>query len=392
MKLQTPPYALLALFFLAGCTSIETEVPGIGKEDREIELSIRSLNLSVETKAIYETGKNDLTEFGVLVTKEDAHKKAVYYSTDPTMQTFTLADKRWTPNKALKLGKADGTLYAWTPVDQTDSPGTLTTDETPLPVVQSPTVRSVQTYKYGNEWETDQADYLYASAAATAGDETHPKVNRETWEVKALYMQHALAKVSFRIMKAKDQAVVDEDYVKQIKLSSAEKVFVVTPTTKENLTLSLVDGTLTDAGGDATSLSDTITLTATKRGQMVAWTEKEGEEGVQDFSKMLCAQAYGLAAPVTVGQLVIALTLGKDEALDEAADRTYATKPDEQVLRNVRWEKGKHYLYTLTVSDSGLTIASMTVVGWGTALETDVPVEPEKPVVPEPDPTPDPEL
>lgn len=391
MKLQTTPYALLALFFLAGCTSLETEVPGIGKEDREIALSIRSLNLSVETKAIYETGKNDLTEFGVLVTKEDAGKKAVYYSTDPTMQTFTLADELWTPDKALKLVKAAGTLYAWAPVDQTDSPGTLTTDETPLPVIQSPTVRSVQTYKYGNEYETDQADYLYGSAAATAGDVTHTTVNRETWEVQTLYMQHALAKVSFRIMKAKGQDLSDEDYVKQIKLSSADK-FVVTPTTKKNLTLSLVDGSLTDAGGDATSLSDTITLTATQRGQMAAWTVKVGEEGVQDFSKIAFAQAYGLAVPVTVGQLVIALTLGKDTALDEAADRTYATKPDEQVLRNVKWEKGKHYLYTLTVSDSGLTIASMTVVGWGTALETDVPVEPEKPVVPEPDPTPDPEL
>lgn len=391
MKRQTILHALLVALTLTACTSLETEVPGTGEGEQEVTLAIRSLNLSVETKAIYETGKNELTTFGVLVTKEDAGKKAVYYSADPETQTFTLADKLWTPNKALKLAAADGTVYAWAPVDKANSPGVLTVGESPVPVVQSPSVLSVQTYKYGNEWDTDQADYLYGSAAPTVGDATHTTVNRSSWEVKTLYMQHALAKISFRIMKAKDQEVGKDDYVKRIKLSSASSVFVVTPSTRANLTMSLVDGALADAGGDATSLSDTLILTASVRGKMAAWAEKEGEEGIANFASLACAQAYGLAAPVTVEQMMIALTLGPDAPLDAATDRTYATSATELTLRNVSWTKGKHYLYTMTVSDSGLTITNMQVVDWDTALETDVPVEPAPipPVTPEPEPEPE---
>lgn len=353
---------MLAAALLFSCTATETDVQIV--EDGETPLSINCLGLSVDTKAIYDgvgTGGDDkLGQIGVLVTKGSPNTS---YSTALDVQIFTYSGSVWTPDLVLNLANAQGTVYAWAP---TDYEGLLT--GTPkMPVLKGPVVSATQTFNAGNEWDTDQVDFLYGSGAATVGDETHPTVDKWNHTVANLYMQHALAKISFRIMKAEGQAVNEDDFVKKIELNSTNTSFAVTPKSVAKVTMSLTDGTITGM-----TTGKTITLTAGTAGQLATWT---GTNHTADFSSVM-AQAYGLVAPASVGKMSLILTLGPDGGPDSTTDRTYQTKADDSSLGNVSWQKGHHYIYTLTASDQGLVVTNVSVVGWDETLPpVNVPVE-----------------
>ena len=354
---------MLVAAALSSCTDTETDVPP--DEGGETALTINRLGLSVDTKAVYDgIGKdgepNKLGAIGVLVTKGSPK---TYYSSALDVQVFTYDGTNWLPDLTLNMANAVGTVYAWAP---TDNEGVLT--GTPkMPVLKGPVILADQTFNAGNEWDTDQVDFLYGSAAATVGDETHPEVDKWEHTVSNLYMQHALAKVSFRIMKAEDQTVNEDDFVKKIELSSENSAFVVTPRSVSKVTMSLENGTI--AG---TTTGKTITLTAGTAEQVANWI---GTSHTADFSGV-AAQAYGLVAPAMVGKVSLILTLGPDGGLDSTTDRTYQTKADDSSLASVSWQKGRHYIYTLTASDQGLVVTNVSVVGWDESVPpVNVPVE-----------------
>lgn len=356
-------YSLLAALVLSSCTDTETDVPPGGEE--ETPLAIDRLGLSVDTKSVYDGigtdgAGNHLASIGVLVSKGNPKTS---YSSALDVQTFTYNGTLWTPDQVLNLANAEGTVYAWAP---TDNEGLLT--GTPkIPVLKSPVVLSAQTFNAGNEWDTDQVDFLYGSAAAKVGDTTHPTVDKWNHTIANLYMQHALAKISFRIMKGDGQTVNEDDFVKRIELGSASSAFSVTPKSVSKVTMSLEDGTLS---GMTTGAA--ITLTAGTAGQLASWT---GTGGTADFSG-ITAQAYGLVAPATVGKISLILTLGPDGGLDSTTDRTYQTKTNDSSLASVTWQKGRHYIYTITASDQGLVVTKVSVVGWDESLPpVNVPVE-----------------
>lgn len=356
-------YSLLVGTALSSCTGAETDVQPGGEE--EVPLAINSLGLSVGTKSVYDGigtdgAGNHLGAIGVLVTKGDPKTS---YSSALDVQTFTYNGSLWVPDQALNLANAEGTVYAWAP---TDNEGLLT--GTPkMPVLKSPVVSASQTFNAGNEWDTDQVDYLYGSAAATVGDATHHTVDKWNHTIANLYMQHALAKISFRIMKAEGQVVNEDDYVKRIELKSTSTSFAVTPKSVSKVTMSLEDGQLSGM-----TTGGVITLTAGTAGRLATW---KATGGVADFSGVI-AQAYGLAAPAAVGKISLLLTLGPDGGLDSTTDRTYQTKTDDSSLASVTWQKGRHYIYTVTTSDQGLVITNVSVVGWDESVPpVNVPVE-----------------
>ena len=110
-------------------------------------------------------------------------------------------------------------------------------------------------------------------------EKSTPKVSRQQSSV-VLSMQHALSKISFKVMKGKEQTVTTEDYVKKVELTS-NNAFVTAASPATEVTMQLTDGTLT-----GTLTTGTLTLTATtgtsEQGQIATWTEG-GSGGTADF-------------------------------------------------------------------------------------------------------------
>lgn len=360
---------LSCTLLLAGsCTRMETEVSGEDPLQKEHPgtLAIRGLALREGTRAVYEeTGTegaaNQLGAIGVLVVRGTA--PGDYYSPSVPTQVFVYAGgDTWISPVDLYLDTADGRVYAWAP---SEASAELEAGSPKTPVLTSPVLLSQQSFGYGNEWDTDQTDYLYG----TDRNKEAPVVNRLKPEV-GLLMQHALAKVSFRLMKAKGQEVTFEDYVKRVELTSAGSAFASAAALAPGVTLHLDDGLLT-----GTTPAATLTLTARmgKRGQVAGWTETGG---TPDFSRIALPQAYGLVAPVRAGRISLCLTLGPDSDLDLTTDHVFRSVENEPVLSDILWEKGKHYAYTITITDRGLVVSQVQVIGWDeTPPEVNVPVE-----------------
>lgn len=357
--MRTFIYYLFTLSFLASCTATEIDVqedPSGGGGEERVALSIQTLSLREETKAIYDdTGSdedinpNHLGSIKVLVTK--GSDPVEYYSDSNPVQTFTCSvsgnSKTWGTTSVLYLGDTEGTVYAWGPASME---GELNGSK--VPVMKSPVVLAGQTFAYNKQWKTNQVDYLYGTAA---------KVSRQNASV-ALSMQHALSKISFKMMKAEGQAVTSEDYVKKVELTSSS-AFATAPSPATSVALQLTNGALT-----GTSTANALTLTAAtgagEQGQIAAW--KETATGVADFTSVT-PQAYGLVAPVNAGNIGVKITLGGSGELSNQ-DHAYSTAVGQTV--SVNWEKGKHYIYTMTVTDRGLEFSSVTVAGWESGGES----------------------
>ena len=261
---RTFMYYILALSLLASCTGMETdspeERPG-GGEDEKVAMSIQTLSLREETKAIYDDTGNDensnpnhLGSIKVLVTKGSGTVE--YYSDSNQTQTFTCSSgeggKTWSTTSILYLGDTEGSVYAWAPATMD---GELNSNSPKIPVMKSPIVSAEQTFAYNKQWNTSQVDYLYGTNA----EKSTPKVSRQQSSV-ALSMQHALSKISFKVMKANGQTVTSEDYVKKVELTSSNTAFVMASTPASSVTMKLADGTLT-----GTSTTSTLTLTPPER-------------------------------------------------------------------------------------------------------------------------------
>lgn len=372
--MRTFIYHVLYLSLLTSCTGMETDLPEKLPDggEEEIALSVQSLSLREETKAIYEETGNDegsnpnrLGSIGVLVTKGSG--TVDYYSDSNHTQTFTCSvsgkDKTWSTTTVLYLGDTEGSVYAWAPSTATSE---LNGSSPKIPVLKSPVILAEQTFAYNNQWKTNQVDYLYGTNA----EKSTPKVSRQQSSV-ALSMQHALSKISFKVMKGKEQTVTTEDYVKKVELTS-NNAFVTALSPATEVTMQLTDGTLT-----GTSTTGTLTLTATtgtsEQGQIATWAEGSSG-GTADFSSVT-PQVYGLVAPVNhISLTEVKVTLGVAGALDSGNDHTYSTTSGSSL--SVNWEKGKHYIYTMTVTDRGLEFGNVEVADWESSGDpVAVPVE-----------------
>ena len=175
-------------------------------------------------------------------------------------------------------------------------------------------------------------------------------------------MHHALAKVSFKVRKGKGQPAVDDnDFVKKIKLFSTAKDFPQ----GSGMTMSLVNGAL--SGGTTT---DTLFFLAeTGKGkQLAVYDETDGFKNVAQ-------QVYGLVAPLTKEEKVMAmeLVIGPNDATTDK-DRIYKTGNAQTKLK-VNWERGKEYIYTVTIADQVLDVNLVQIVDFESGGEEDFPVD-----------------
>ena len=216
-------YTYPLAFFLSlctACTQADIVFPvtggneGGGDNDGGVPLSVKNLGLSVEveSRSIVTGGPanggdnnpNPLTAVGVCVTKQSGSGAVSSYDTGVKSQQFIwntgaspgaweLADGE----EPLLLYSEKGTVYAWSPAEKSIS----LTGSPKAPVMSSVKVLDKQRFVFTDggvtvnpstdiQWETDQDDYLYCTAAVEV-DRWYPEVS--------LTMQHALAKVSFRV-------------------------------------------------------------------------------------------------------------------------------------------------------------------------------------------------
>lgn len=334
---------------------METDFIEPVEQGERVALAVNDVGVS--TKSIYTgigTGMNQLQQVGVVVTNA---ADGAYYDTEHPMQLFYYAGSAWGMKKdTLYLMKEkNGKAYACSvPTGQGAYTVTLAGGkpaiEGTVSKSQACTPPAVSTDALT---EVDQYDYLYGVAAGqTAGgqDVTH-KSNSISLE-----MRHFLAKVSFRFMKANgQQAPGDRDFVKKVILKSATPLLLAGGTYSFNL----ADGTVT--GNSAVTAEITFgTKNAADVRQVDAY--KADHTG-------LAAKMFGLVAPVTGVPGTISVLLGAKG--NETYDRTYEVKSE-----TFTWASGNHYIYTLLVTDAGLTVGKPAVVGWNETTHT-WPIQPD---------------
>lgn len=377
-KQQLTTCAVFSLLSVCcSCSMLEVEErpgtsPGGGKEESLLEVNMGFVGTEVMSRAIYDgvattAGAGKLnkiklmiaaSENGVYADYDDANVSAAYTAEAKPGEPLETV---WKADADIYLNNNKGLIYAWAPVD---GEGALT--GTPAVAaggitLAGATVPKEQTFDAtaGNRWKCSQTDYLFGLSGHEVGSAKHDtvsKIDRAT----TVYMHHALAKVSFKVMKGEGQPAVDvNDYVKQIKLASTANDFV----SGTGLSMSLVDGTLT-----AGTSCDTLVFTAEtgKSLQTVAYA---------DTYASVTSQVYGLIAPLTNASNVMSmkLTLGPNDGTTDK-DRIYETGNSQNKMQ-INWERGKEYIYTVKIADKTLDVALVQIVAFEPEAEQEFPVE-----------------
>ena len=258
------------LFLCAACTEADIVSPGPGGGEAEEGVPFRVKNLGmwmeVESRSVVTGGPgeadrnpNPLTEVGVCVTKESGSGTVSLYNTNVKSQQFVYNAAKtppsWEPveeEEPLLLYTEKGTVYGYVPAEKSVS----LTGTPKAPLMSGIKVLDKQKFYFNDggkqvdtatdvQWETDQEDYLYCMVAAQV-DRWHPEVSLE--------MQHALSKVSFRVLE-EGSAFAGCNVEKVVFKSNGE--FKKCTSVKLNLSTGELSGTLTaidqlvfSAGGD----------------------------------------------------------------------------------------------------------------------------------------------
>lgn len=317
------------------------------------------------------TGADRISTIGIYLAAADG---SLYPGSNAGGATFTKAASgtKWTSNPSTYVSLAKATVYAWAPAatalksdggsgsggnSGSGSGGSSSTVLPALPV----SVPAGQTFDGGNTYDCSTTDYLYGSGSATVGSATAVTANSLSAS-PALYLQHALSQVVFRIQNANDRTPDPTyDYVRQIKLTAAGGATPFYCTTASGSgsagTMSLTDGALSGLAAVGE-----ISFTPSARPQQV------GTSGSVTV-------AYGLVAPKVEAasgtQVTLTLTLGEQSS--DATERDLTLSTD---AFNPAWQKGYRYVYTLTLGERGISLQPVDIKGWTEVSEESSDVNP----------------
>lgn len=317
------------------------------------------------------TGAGRISTIGIYLAAADG---SLYPGSNAGGATFTKADSgtKWTSTPSTYVSLAKATVYAWAPAATAlksdggsgsggnSGSGSGGSSSTVLPAL-SVSVPAGQNFDGGNTYDCSTADYLYGSGSATVGSATAVTANSLSAS-PALYLQHALSQVVFRIQNANDRTPDPTyDYVRKIKLTaagSATPFFCTTASGSGSAgTMSLTDGALSglDAVGE-------ISFTPSARPQQV------GTSGPVTVD-------YGLVAPKAeaASGMRVTLTLTLGEQSSDATERDLTLSTD---AFNPAWQKGYSYVYTLTLGERGISLQPVDIKGWTEVSEESSDVNP----------------
>lgn len=343
--------AALAILIPSGCSTSELE-----DNSQEILPTLGVSSAKLETKSIY-TGLGNgadaytLSTVGVVVLR--ANKNA-YYDPDVTKQVFKANNADGSGgwdldggSNPLYLLDAQGTVFGFAP--STETP-TFSSGEAPkLAVTQNAAMQfGFTTDGTNTDWEVDQTDYLYSSTQSTVSKASI---------TAALAMEHAMSKISFRVMKADGlPAPGDRDYVKKVELE-----YVKDGSDKNGFAGGSTDVKLDLSSGDMTVGADNQVTSLTMAPATIANARQVVANAVS-YDNVL-PQAFGLVVPFPTdskAKFKVKVTVGTKDA-DATYDRVFTTTGTAATLN---WEKGNHYIYTIEITDKTLSITGVTLAGW----------------------------
>lgn len=260
-----------------------------------------------------------ITEVDVYATNT-AHKA---YGDNPLM-TFSLKEGVWTPDKQTIINNTlgDALLYAYYPPAAIQASG----DGEHTTAVNLPSSLT-------DFLATGQADYLYGVGTDTGKAPVTATLSSRTVSFK---MKHALAKVSFRI-------------VKSASATEALKLIQVDVLSGTNRLRTGI-GTMNLKSGLLNSLSDISTLTLAQASG-VELKLKENQKG----PNVTC-----LVAPMAKEETVLSFRL-KVCVDGEVAAKAHAFETQSVTAQ---WEAGKHYVYLITVDKMGGKLSSVQIEDW----------------------------
>ena len=260
-----------------------------------------------------------ITEVDVYATNT-AHKA---YGDNPLM-TFSLKEGVWTPDKQTIMNSTSGDalLYAYYPPAAIQASG----DGEHTTAVNLPSSLT-------DFLATGQADYLYGVGTDTGTAPVTATLSSRTVSFK---MKHALAKVSFHIVKS-------DSATEALKLIQVD---VLSGTNRLRTGI----GTMNLKSGLLNSLSDISTLTLAQASG-VELKLKENQKG----PNVTC-----LVAPMAKEETVLSFRL-KVCVDGEAAAKAHTF---ETQSLTAQWEAGKHYVYLITVDKMGGTLSSVQIEDW----------------------------
>lgn len=260
-----------------------------------------------------------ITEVDVYATNT-AHKA---YGDNPLMK-FSLKEGVWTPDKQTIMNSTSGDalLYAYYPPAAIQASG----DGEHTTAVNLPSSLT-------DFLATGQADYLYGVGTDTGTAPVTATLSSRTVSFK---MKHALAKVSFHI-------------VKSASATEALKLIQVDVLSGTNRLRTGI-GTMNLKSGLLNSLSDISTLTLAQASG-VELKLKENQKG----PNVTC-----LVAPMAKEETVLSFRL-KVCVDGEAAAKAHTF---ETQSLTAQWEAGKHYVYLITVDKMGGKLSSVQIEDW----------------------------
>lgn len=238
--------------------------------------------------------------------------------------TFSLKEGVWTPDKQTIINNTSGDalLYAYYPPAAIQASG----DGEHTTAVNLPSSLT-------DFLATGQADYLYGVGTDTGTAPVTATLSSRTVSFK---MKHALAKVSFRI-------------VKSASATEALKLIQVDVLSGTNRLRTGI-GTMNLKSGLLNSLSDISTLTLAQASG-VELKLKENQKG----PNVTC-----LVAPMAKEETVLSFRL-KVCVDGEAAAKAHAFETQSVTAQ---WEAGKHYVYLITVDKMGGKLSSVQIEDW----------------------------
>ena len=366
-------YTLSTILFLFQCTACtEAEVMPLdgGKQKEEsAPLSVRSLGLSleVESRSVVTGGPeeedknpNPLTSVAVCVTKQNSSGAVSFYESSVRGQLFTYNAVAALPvwelaegEEPLYLYTEKGTVYAYAPSEKS-----VSLSGTPkVPLMSGVKVLDKQKFYFYDggqpvdvatdvQWETDQGDYLYCPAKEQV-DRWHPEVS--------LLMQHALSKVSFRVLE--EGSAFAGCLIEKVVLKSSGG-FKKSTSAKLNLSTGGLEGTLTAV--------DQLVFTAGGDMRGIGSVTGTGE------TPKTPVQAFGLVVPVTGVGVTLELTLDDGRVFTMKPSGSSGTDPG---TFTAKWEKGYNYIYNIRMQAQGIELTDIQVAGWNDGGEYDIPVE-----------------
>ena len=281
------------------------------------------------------TGADRINSIGIYLAAPDG---SLYPGSSATGATFTKGSgNSWSSTPPTYVSLRTARLHAW-------SPATMTLPEG-------------QTFDGANDYGCSVHDYLYGSATSTQGSAEPITANSQS-ATPAIYLQHELAQLVFRIQNATDRpADAVYDYVKSVHLTAEGGATPFLTGTSGAMALS--DGTLSGL-----SASGKLTFTPSANPQKIGTT---GAVTV----------AYGLVAPKTAAassaRVTLTLRLGEAGLGNTATERELTLTTD---VFNQAWNRGNQYIYTLTLGKRGLTLQDAAILPWNAETPVDQDMKP----------------